>query len=277
MRALLFGVRALLLGNRSDVASPTEARYAELLTFEPQAQVTQLFQDKPSFGFSREDEYSSTYCAAPLALPGAAEFNVWAVGMDCCNDGRGFTCFEETQVTNVAPHQPATPEDAALTPGDGRVGLKVAQHDREPYLRAAKRSAAWWHGRTDDSRAPLFVYLVSRTVNRCATHPLVVCGDGKTPESCPPPIAEAFDLDCPDLARCYRSWSPGASTYKHACVPRPFDRRYIADENTTDWWDTFREEHPHHPERESDSWWGLVRRSGKPGQAGAPDQARKVR
>jgi len=265
MRALLFGVRALLFGNRSDAAAaPTEAQYAELLTFEPEAQVSQLFQDKPSFGFSRADEYSTTYCAAPLALPGAAEFNVWAVGMDCCNDGRGFTCFEETQVTPVAPHQPAPAEDAALTPGDGRVGLKVAHVDREPYLRAAKRSAAWWHGRTDESPAPLLVYLVSRTVNRCATTPLVVCGDAKTPESCPPPIAEAFDLACPGIEKCYRSWSAGSSTYKHACVPRPFDRRYIADENTTDWWDTYREAHPNHPETER-TWWGLVRRSvGKP-------------
>jgi len=215
--------------------------YAELLEFQEDSDFMWA-----NFSSWTAPHGGSTYCAAPIAMAGEERIDVYAVGYDCCADGE-FACFRDTKVYKADPG--AQVADAER---DVRVGLKVDRHERQFFLKAAKKSSVYWKGgRQEWTPPPLVVYLVPQTINHCSTEELSVCGDGRNKDSCPPPVKMAYDLGCPKLEKCYRQWNQNMELYHHVCIPRPFRERFIpSDEDSPDWWDKFKDKAgPNHPNR----------------------------
>merc|ERR1719456_339994 len=215
--------------------------YAELLTFKEDS----VFHWE-NFSSWTAPSGGTTYCAAPVSVPGgngsAPRIDVYAVGYDCCGGPGGFECYRDTTVHEAAPRvrtvDTATGdiagdhgEDAGEAARLPRLGLEVDFKERKFFQRAVEKSPVYWQGgRQKWSPKPIMVYVVPQAVNHCAKEELAVCGEGRNVDSCPPPVAQAFDLDCPRMEQCFRSWNQDMGMFHHVCIPRSFRDRFIAND-----------------------------------------------
>jgi hypothetical protein len=237
----------LLLGAAAGLAAGIDPiSYAELLNLKENSLI-----NESAYGSWTAPHGGAVYCAAPITVEGSdgtGRVDLFAVGYDCCGGSdeieppaylnstlnatdnstvttyhsgtapeKYFSCAPQIQDRVAAPEAP----NGDAVPA-GFVGLAIPRKEKELFLKAAKRSPAWWINRTDWSPDPLVIYVVKDAVVHCSKTNMSVCGESRNKDECPEPVAAAIDLTCPGQAACYRSFDGAAGQYQHACAPRTF-------------------------------------------------------
>jgi len=258
----------LLLGAAAGLAAGIDPiSYAELLNLKENSLI-----NESAYGSWTAPHGGAVYCAAPITVEGSdgtGRVDLFAVGYDCCGGSdeieppaylnstlnatdnstvttyhsgtapeKYFSCAPQIQDRVAAPEAP----NGDAVPA-GFVGLAIPRKEKELFLKAAKRSPAWWINRTDWSPDPLVIYVVKDAVVHCSKTNMSVCGESRNKDECPEPVAAAIDLTCPGQAACYRSFDGASGQYQHACAPRTFRNRFIPDESKEPaeaWWEEWR-------------------------------------